>query len=179
MGELETGSKQQEPKKKEKEKDESWSDLFQCFSVTMATARGQSCCHVSNRSDLSLSTIGSLWLVCSAALTPCEPNKMPLTSTHYTSLHTHTHTRSLLYVAYLRFSCTYRQPSIVCWLTLLCSCGFSFIFLIKLSTSDRVLSKRFLVCQQKHTGVQIFPQKFNLQMGKYITSLICCRMNKF
>lgn len=64
----------------------------------MATARGQSCCHVSNRSDLSLSAIGSLWLVCSAALTPCEPNKMPLTSTHYTSLHTHTHTHSFTVV---------------------------------------------------------------------------------
>lgn len=65
--------------------------------------------------------------------------------------HTDTHTRTELW-RYSRFSCTNRYPSMVCWLTLLCSCGFSFIFLMRLSTSDRVLSKRFLVCQHKRTG---------------------------
>lgn len=37
----------------------------------------------------------------------------------------------------------------------LCSCGFSFIFFIRLSTSDRVLSKRFRVWKHEHKPQQI------------------------
>lgn len=34
--------------------------------VTMATRGEQGCCHVCDRSELTLSDIGSLWFVCSA-----------------------------------------------------------------------------------------------------------------
>lgn len=50
-----------------------------------------------------------------------------------------------------RLSWMKRYPSITFCLMFLCSSGFSFIFFIKLSTSERVLSKRFLVCQSEHS----------------------------
>lgn len=67
---------------------------FSSSSVTVVTTGEQGCCHVSNGSDLTLSTIGSLWCLfccsgaewwCRVCVSVCEPN------TNIQVSHTHTH----------------------------------------------------------------------------------------